>query len=636
MMPRPFIRAVGWLSICLAISWPTYSEDKFLDRVGTVFENIGQGLSTVGRKAEKVIGPGLGFGEKTDSSFTFTRRFDERYPVGSAPVIDIANEFGEIRVETWANEVVQVIADISVGADSTDDAKKLAEAIDIAVTPSNGRLEVRTRFPDSRPEGGNVFMTVNYSLIVPADSSLSAENFFGDTFVRGLGGPIGIQSEFGIVDIRDAASPVQVRARGPFAVDVYNLRQGGSFELNGSRAVFDGVDGVLKAENFAGSIEIRNPAEHAQFDIGNESGPITLRLPQGVKPDLAATCLFGEIASDVTLSRSVQGQVTLARTDNIESGQRIALRASFGNIQISQEGAPAVPAPSIIQDTLPFKDTIATSLTVAEGTELVVDAIPGEITIEGEDQDAVTVSATRYVRMRGEGNAPAALEALVVNAQLENGRAHVTTAVIGDMEPLGCASFRVDLTIRCPRTCPLTVQAQEGQTIVRGMGDAVRIVQSAGNVAAEHVKGILTVENKRGNVTLSQCAGPVEATASFGDIALTEIYGAVKATGEQSKIVLEALASSAVVRNRGGDVRVLALAGVQGDYDIVVEQGNLSILLPADANTAIDVVTEAGMVYSQIPLNGSIGPNVQEFHGRLGDGSHRVVLRAKSGDVRIN
>ena len=630
------IHATGWLLACFLVWGAAFGESGLLDRVGSVFDNIGHGLSAVGRKAGDIVGPGLGLGEKDGSNFIYTRQFDERYPAGPASLVGITNEFGEIRVETWPNQVVQVAAEISVGADTRDAAKKIAEAIDISVTATKDRLDVRTRFPDSRPENGNVSMTVNYVLTLPVDAGVTVENYFGDTFVTGVGGTVGIQAEYGVVGVRDIAGPVQVRARGPFTVEARGLRQGGAFELNGSHAVLEGIAGTLKVSNFSGPVEIRNPAPDAQLDVTNESGPVTLHLAQGAAPDLAATCLFGEITSDIELSRSVQGQLTVGRTSNIESGQHIALRTSFGNIEITQEGVTAAPAPSLIQDTMPFKDTTANALTVAEGVEVAVEAMPGEVTIEGVDQNELRVDATRYVRVRNEGNAQAALEAMVVNVQPEEGRVRVATRVVGDMAALGCLSYRVDLAILCPRTCPVVVQAQEGHSAVRGTGGAIRIEQASGAVTIEHAKGPLTLTNGKGGVMARQCAGPVQVTASYGDIELNEIYGAVTATGEQSKVVLEALATGATVRNRGGDVRVIALNGVQGDYDILAEQGNVSFLLPPDDNATFEVIAENGVVYSKIPLNGSIGPGAQEFHGRVGEGAHRLTLHTKGGDIRIN
>ncbi len=630
------IDAKRWIVACFIIYGTAHAEASLLDRVGSIFDNIGHGLSFVGKKAGDLVGPGLGLGEKDSGEFAYVRQFSDRHPVGSGAVVALSSEFGEIRVATWPNQVVQVAAEISVGADSADGAEQIASAIGIHVTPAADRIEIQTHLPDTRHAAGNVSISVNYTLTIPDDASLTVENYFGDTIVRDVGGTVTIKSQYGLVDIRQVSGPVQVRTRGAFTLEARGLEQGGSFELNGAHAVFSDIAGSLKVNNFSGPIELYDLAPEVELDITNEGGPISLHLPEDAAPDVVATCLFGGIKSDIELRRTSQGHLTIARSANVESKRHISLRSSFGDIYIKREGRETEPGPALVEGTSPFKDVLTYTEMIPEGTEFIVEAISGDVRVEGVDEDRVHVTATQLVRVRDKDNAQAALEALVVRVEKEEGRLLVRTRVIDDMTTLGCPAYRIDLAIQCPRTSPIVVRAEDGHTAIGGTGAAIRVEQAAGAITVEHAKGALDLTNHKGDVRVLQCAGPIQVAAWYGAIELNEVYGNVVTTCEQGKTIIESLDAGAVVHNRGGDVRIIALEGIKGDYDIQVEQGNLSILLPASTDAAFEVVAENGTVYSAIPLTGTINRGVQEFHGRLTNGSHRVTLRAEDGDIRIN
>ena len=492
------IPAGTWFLACFLVFGAASAEPRVMERVGSLFDNIGQGLSFVGRKAGDLVGPGLGLGEKGKGDFSHTRQVTSRHPVGPAPMVAISSEFGRIEVETWANPVVEVNAEIQVGAETAETAQEIAEGTEVQVTATEERLEIRTRLPDTRKENGNLSITVNYTVTVPADANLITENFFGDTWVRNVGGTVAIDAQYGLVDVRNVGGPVRLRSRGAFPVDAEGLGQGGTFELSGAEATLKDIGGKVQVSNFGGGVEIREVAPEIDLSVTNEGGHIALYLPEDAAPDLSATCLFGSIKSDLALGQRSQGNVTVARSPNVESAQGISLNASFGDIFIKREGSDMTPAPVIMEETLPFKDVVTHSELVSEGTELVVEAMRGDVRVEGVDEDEVRVEATLLVRVEDEADVEAALETLLVKVEKEEDRLVVRSRKVGDMAGLGCVAYRVDLKICCPRTCPVVVRAQDGYTMVNGTGEKIRVEQEAGTVAVEHAKGALELANEKG------------------------------------------------------------------------------------------------------------------------------------------
>ncbi|MCH8961327.1 MAG: hypothetical protein IH820_08400, partial [Bacteroidetes bacterium] len=76
-----------------------------------------------------------------DGTFDFTgrakatRTVDRSHPVPDGAEIAVSNRFGNIRLGGWDSRALRVSAKITAGADDEDQAKRLAESIEIEVVP---------------------------------------------------------------------------------------------------------------------------------------------------------------------------------------------------------------------------------------------------------------------------------------------------------------------------------------------------------------------------------------------------------------------------------------------------------------------------------------------------------------------
>jgi hypothetical protein len=289
---------------------------------------------------------------------------------------------------------------------------------------------------------------------------------------------------------------------------------------------------------------------------------------------------------------------------------------------------PAIP-------TQPFKEVVSRAEAVLESGKVRVEGVTGDIRIVGTDATDVRATATKFVRVQSQSNVRAALQALNFQGAAAEGVLTLRTSVTDNMAALGCTSYRVDLTIECPRTVSVEVHGQEGHTAVSDLAVPVVVNQDAGTVSIERVKGEVIVANQKGDVRVVSCAGPVEVTASFGTTTLLDVYGKMTTTVVQGKTVIETPRAEILARSTGGDIRILSLEGVAGNYDVRAEQGNISILIPAESDAYLAATVENGTVRSAIPLTGTIRKDVQEFV-RNSTGAFRVTLQTKGGDIMIN
>lgn len=620
----------------LAAAFPVHAQDALMDRIRSGLRGIARGVDYVGQKADDLLGPGLNRESEPAAEHTEERTFTQRYPVDESPVVAISNQFGEIRVEAWADAVVQIEAKIVVGAESTEVARKMAEATAIQVTPSQEVVEAHTGLPEVGREMGAVSTRVDYTVSVPVGANLVLENFFGDTLVRGTSGLAAIESQYGAVSLNELKGQVNVRAHGDFPLEARALEHGGSFELNGSQARFSGVQGNLRVHAFRGSVEIAGVSPDASVEALSESGSIKLLLPTDARPDLTATVQFGNLQSALELTRTTMGRRVLGRYPAEAPAQRISLSARFGDIAIEQELPPGEAPKAERAGAKPFTDSVSATLPCAADAELQVRAMKGDVRIEAAQTDKVEVTASRVVWMERPLDAPAALNALALQTDQGPGRCTITTLATSDMAEIGCAAWQVNLVIKVPPALALRLEAAEGNTILQGLGAAANVTQGQGSLRAADCTGTLELSNQNGEVVVDRPGAKVTASALYGDCVVSEAKGPLDLQCREGKTIVDGAAGDVTVRGNGGDVRIIALNGVGGAYDVRAENATLRMLLAPTADAAITALTTRGEVHSVHALQGSVNGDAREFHGRLNQGANAVRLEAIDGDVYLD
>jgi hypothetical protein len=624
------------LCLCAAAALSAAAQDALMDRIRSGLRGIARGVDYVGQKADDLFGPGLNAAGEPEAGHTEERTFTERYPVDNSPVVTVSNQFGDIRVEAWTDSVVQIQAVITVGAETQEVAARLADAVHIQVTPSTEVVEAHTVLPEISRDLGPVSTRVDYTISVPRGANLVLENFFGDIFVRGTTGLAAIEAQYGAIQLIELGGTVNVRSHGEFPVEARALREGGSFELNGAQARFSAVQGNLRVHAFRGSTEITHVPGDAAIEVSAESGPVRIVLPQGARPDLSAAVQYGALHSALELSRTVTGRRVLGRLPAEPPAQRISLSARFGDISIEQELPPGEAPKAERGGAKPFTDTVTATLPCAADAQLQVRAMKGDVRIEAAEVDAVQVSASRVVWMERPLDAPAALNALALQTDQAAGRCTVTTLATTDMEAIGCAAYQVNLVIKVPAALTVRVEAADGETRLTGIGAAASVTQVAGSVRAADCTGTLELSNQKGEVVVERPGAKVVASALYGDCVVSQARGPLDLQCREGRTIVDSAKGDVTVRNNGGDVRIIALGGVGGAYDVRAELGPVRMLIAPDADATITALSTRGTVHSVHALQGSIHGDARQFSGRLGQGTHAVRLESIDGDVYLD
>lgn len=636
-MSRTFLCTAVLLLCPLSFAQAPASEKGLLEKTQSFLDQVGKGMRNFGEKAEGLFGPGVGLGNEKPADFTQERDFHERKETGPAPLVSISNEFGEIHIDTWEERVVQVNAKVVAGAESASVAEEISRSIDVQIVTRDDGVQVRPVLPDRHLDMGAVSMQANLYITVPQGANVVVDNFFGDTYVRGVGGFVALESQYGLVDLGNIGGEVKARVRGEFPLRAQGLKKGGQFQLHGSQAEFSDIAGALQVNSFGGSAQVRGLQPEATLDLIGESSALRLLLPAEATPDLTASALYGSIDSQLAVTRSEQGARILARHGSPDAKQRIDISATFSDVHIEFEGSAGGAAAGPQGQDKPYDELLSENVTVTPYTRLQVEAVRGDILLEATDDPDVSVSATRIAWVPSASKARAALDALPFKVQKDADRLTVRTLLTGDLAALECSDYRINLKIRYPRNLPVTVMAEEGQTRISGSVGQANVEQTTGAITAADCTGPLVLTNKNGGIRVSGASGTVEASARYGDSFFERVSGTLTATCVQGGTVIDKPGGAVTVRNSLGNVRILALDGIGGNMDVQVEDGDLSVLLGDAAYSELSVAVDKGAVDSALPLEGSIlGRSQAKYRGFPKQGQFKMELSAKNGDIVLD
>ncbi|TMI62556.1 MAG: hypothetical protein E6H07_14150 [Bacteroidetes bacterium] len=128
------------------------------------------------------------------------RNISKTYPA-SGNTLNIDNSFGNVIVTTGGSEIK---VDIHIEASSTDKehAEKIFSNIDVTDSKSGNQVKFKTTTNKNDNEGYNCkncnsSMSINYTVQLPAGTSLNIENSFGDIKIPDYTGTVSLVSKFG-------------------------------------------------------------------------------------------------------------------------------------------------------------------------------------------------------------------------------------------------------------------------------------------------------------------------------------------------------------------------------------------------------------------------------------------------------
>jgi DUF4097 and DUF4098 domain-containing protein YvlB len=218
-----------------------------------------------------------------------SEEFQQSYDVDAGTVLKVDNQNGNIIVEAWNNDDVEVYAE-----KVTQFGQSELDKVSIEVTTGN-EMTVKTTYTNLFWFFSHPRVTVNYRIKVPTDvfverlettnGEISLEGTTGDTTLIGTNGNINVKDVDGSVDAKTTNGNINVKDVDG-SVDAKTT--------NGGITIED-VTNVRGAETSNGRIIIEIPSLSSNVEIKTTNGPITAYVSEDLDADLSMSTTNGVI-----------------------------------------------------------------------------------------------------------------------------------------------------------------------------------------------------------------------------------------------------------------------------------------------------------------------------------------------------
>jgi DUF4097 and DUF4098 domain-containing protein YvlB len=155
-----------------------------------------------------------------------------------------------------------------------------------------------------------------------------------------------------------------------------------------------------------------------------------------------------------------------------------------------------------------------------------------------------------------------------------------------------------------------------GDIFDEGVGESAQFVTGSGNIHAIGLGGRIDAYSKEGDIEVEQSGqGEVKAVSGTGSLELRNVHGALRAATD------------------AGSIKVSGVPG--GDWTVQTGKGDIELTL-GNAACTIDAQTGAGLVHSDLRIEGANGSDPRHLAGKINGGGHNVTLQVGEGEIRIH
>ncbi len=119
-------------------------------------------------------------------------------------VLNIRNKYGNITVDGWDKDSIQIVYEISIGTYTEDLAQEIMDQITVREYTSGKELFIKTLFEE---EFHSAFtFSINYKINVPYKLQTNIKTGFGNTYLKDIQGKISVNAEYGKLFIKNPKS----------------------------------------------------------------------------------------------------------------------------------------------------------------------------------------------------------------------------------------------------------------------------------------------------------------------------------------------------------------------------------------------------------------------------------------------
>ncbi len=182
----------------------------------------------------------------------------------------------------------------------------------------------------------------------------------------------------------------------------------------------------------------------------------------------------------------------------------------------------------------------------------------------------------------------------------------------------------VDVDITVPSGTPMKIGSWAADVVVVGRAGTTDVASGSATTTLGHIDGDLRLRYGGGPAQVQRVTGSVVVRAGSGNMTFGEVGGSLEVGCGSGSLEVATVGGRLRMRTGSGQASIRAAGG---DVDFASGSGGLSVGLRRGQPARLDVVTGAGQLRSDLPVEDDPPANTA--------GAITIKARTGSGDVRI-
>lgn len=243
-----------------------------------------------------------------------------RFEVGGEAVLNVDSAAGNVEVIAGEGDEVLITAHKTAWSASEAAAQAALAEMALHVTQSGSSVDVRfTQETDVLVIGETRLDTVDFTIVVPEESTVTVATIPGDIVLSGLEGAADLKAAFGGISIQDTGGALAARTEGGMIT---------------ARRV-DAGSAAIDLDTQFGDIRLENVAA-GEIAVASSSGNLTLRQVESAG-DISLDSQFGDILFEVGEGVGLTVESNSAEIDmaDVSIDGELTIRNDFGGITLT-------------------------------------------------------------------------------------------------------------------------------------------------------------------------------------------------------------------------------------------------------------------------------------------------------------
>jgi hypothetical protein len=284
------------------------------------------------------------------------RTISKTYTVGPDDRLSVENSFGNVSVETWDKNVIQVDVEIGVRASTDEKAQKMLDQI--SVTDHQGGQEIVFKTDigrmggksDNNRDEENRRFYIDYKISMPAKNPLRIENSFGKTNIPDFTGPASITSKFGELTTGKITNAKLIHVEFGKADIGWLTNADVVFKFN-SKSSVAGISGNSKVDvQFCSQVNVLVDNAIKELAVYESYSTINLRVSSALSAQFDVYTNFGSYKNktNFNISEENEDENSGPKFDKNYSGKagsgaaKIKIKSSFGSVRIVNDNDKSI------------------------------------------------------------------------------------------------------------------------------------------------------------------------------------------------------------------------------------------------------------------------------------------------------